>query len=94
MRPIPNRPMNLMARQEMAQLASDLHARQLTLYDNSYRSALQNLEQDRASEEDGRVASEAAHIKHVQAAQAQMTQSAVVFGSPTTGGLTVSDGIH
>ena len=77
-----NHPMNLMTQQEMTQLTTDLYMGKFALDVNSYRSALQKLAQHRASEEDAFVASEAVHIKNVQAAQAQMAQSDVVFVSP------------
>jgi len=87
-------PTNLLTRQEMTQLTTDLYLGKLTLDFNSYRAALQKLKEHSASEKDAHVAADVAHIKNVQAAQNRMQISDVVFVSPATGGLTVPEGIH
>ena len=61
---------------------------------NSYRAAKQKLSQHSASERDALAASQVVHIKIVQAAQDQMQLSDVVFASPATGCLTVTEGMR
>jgi hypothetical protein len=78
----------------MTQLTTDLYMGKLTLDANSYRAALQKLDEHSVSEKDAHAAAEVAHIKSVQAAQNRMQSSDVVFVSPATGGLTVPEGIH